>query len=77
MSAPQAVQVIELTKFLYRVSEVMAMLSLGKTAIYEQMRTGRLRFVKQGRATLIPASAIRNYVALLEQEMGAHYGETA
>ncbi|GGP36034.1 helix-turn-helix domain-containing protein [Saccharothrix coeruleofusca] len=69
--------VTELTKYLYRVPEAMRLLSLGRSAIYEQMRAGRLKFVKQGRATLIPVSAIRAYVALLEQEAEVHYGETA
>jgi len=44
------------------------MLRLSRSVIYEQIRAGRLRIVKQGRATLVPASAIAEYVALLEQE---------
>jgi excisionase family DNA binding protein len=69
--------VIELTKYLYKVPEAMKLLSLSRSTFYEQMRAGRIKFVKQGSATLIPASAIRAYVALLEQEAGVHYGETA
>ena len=69
--------VVELTKCLYKVPEAMRLLSLSRTAVYEQMRAGRLRFVKEGRATRIPAAAIRNYVALLEKEAEAHRGETA
>ncbi|MEU3642901.1 helix-turn-helix domain-containing protein [Lentzea sp. NPDC034063] len=69
--------VIELTKFLYKIPEAMLLLSLSRSVIYEQIRAGRLRFVKQGRATLVPASAIRDYVALLEQEAEVLYGETA
>lgn len=64
-------------KHLYKVEEAMRLLSMSRTVIYEQMRVGRLRFVKQGRATLISASAMRNYVALLERESGVHYGQTA
>lgn len=56
------------TKALYRVSEAMRLLSMSRTVIYEQLRTGRLRSVRQGRARLIPASAIDEYVALLERE---------
>ena len=56
------------TKALYRVSEAMRLLSMSRTVIYEQLRTGRLRSVHQGRARLIPASAIDEYVALLERE---------
>jgi excisionase family DNA binding protein len=58
-------------KQLYRIADAMVMLSLGRTAIYEQVRSGRLRSVTQGRARLIPASAITEYVALLEREAKA------
>lgn len=53
---------------LFRVAEAMRVLSLSKTVIYEQIRSGRLRSVKQGRSRLIPESAIREYIALLEKE---------
>ena len=53
---------------LYRVTDAMAMLSLSRTVIYEQIRSGRLRSVCQGRSRLIPASAIAEYVVLLERE---------
>lgn len=56
-------------KLLYRVPEAMAVLS--RSVIYEQMRLGRLRSVTQGRSRLIPASAITEYVALLEAEAEA------
>lgn len=57
-----------LTKRLYRIPEAMAVLSMSRSVIFEQLRTGRLRSVKQGRARFIPAAAIDDYVALLEQE---------
>jgi excisionase family DNA binding protein len=66
-----------LSRQLFKVSEAMEILSLSRTVIYEQMRSGRLRYVKQGRATLITENAIRNYVILLESESGARYDETA
>ncbi|MET7424211.1 DNA-binding protein [Dactylosporangium sp. NPDC005555] len=46
----------------------MALLSMSRTVIYEQIRAGRLRTVTQGRARLVPDSAISEYVALLERE---------
>ena len=58
-------------KQLYRVKDAMVMLSLGHTSIYEQIRSGRLRSVKEGRSRLIPASAIADYIALLEHEAEA------
>ncbi|ARQ69918.1 helix-turn-helix domain-containing protein [Streptomyces marincola] len=54
--------------FLYRIEEAMRVLNLSRSVIYEQIRAGRLRAVRQGRARRIPASAIRDYVALLERE---------
>ncbi|MCP2337872.1 helix-turn-helix domain-containing protein [Actinomadura rupiterrae] len=57
-----------LTKQLYKVAEAMEILSMGRTFIYEQMSAGRLRFVRQGTDRRIPASAIAEYVALLERE---------
>jgi len=53
---------------LYKVPDAMRMLNLSRTVIFELLRTGRLRSVKQGRTRLIPASAIHDYIALLERE---------
>jgi excisionase family DNA binding protein len=59
------------TPRLYRVTDAMHLLSMSRTVIYEQIRAGRLRSVTQGRTRLIPASAISDYIALLEQEARA------
>ncbi len=56
---------------LYKVSDVMQALSMSRTVVFDLLRSGRLRSVKQGRTRLIPASAIRDYVALLEKEAEA------
>ncbi|MGH3702099.1 MAG: helix-turn-helix domain-containing protein [Pseudonocardiaceae bacterium] len=56
---------------LYKVSDVMQTLSMSRTVVFELLRSGRLRSVKQGRTRLIPASAIRDYIALLEKEAEA------
>ncbi|RCG32986.1 DNA-binding protein [Sphaerisporangium album] len=55
---------------LYRIPDAMKVLGLGRSVIYELLRSGRLRSVREGRARLIPATAIRDYVALLEREAG-------
>ncbi|KAB1911436.1 helix-turn-helix domain-containing protein [Micromonospora sp. AMSO31t] len=55
-------------KALYRIPEAMRLLSLSRSVIYEQIRAGRLRTVRQGRTRLVPAAAITTYVDLLEQE---------
>jgi excisionase family DNA binding protein len=58
-------------KQLYRVRGAMVVLSLGRSSIYEQIRSGRLRSVTQGRSRLIPASAIDEYIKLLQSEARA------
>lgn len=74
-SSSDAVDVIEgllidvpMRRRLYRIPDVMVMLSLSRSVVYEQIRAGRLRTVTQGRTRLVPASAIADYVALLVQE---------
>lgn len=62
---------------LYKISEAMCLLSLSRSVIYEQLRAGRLRSVKQGRARLVPAQAIQDYVDLLIRESEVCYDETA
>jgi excisionase family DNA binding protein len=56
---------------LYRIPEAVRLLSISRSVVYEQIRAGRLRTVHQGRACLIPDSAIRDYIALLETEAQA------
>ena len=53
---------------LYRIPDAMRMLSLSRSVIFEQLRSGRLRSVREGRTRLIPADAIADYVALLKRE---------
>jgi excisionase family DNA binding protein len=54
-----------------------ALLSMSRSVIYEQLRSGRLRSVRQGRARLVPAVAIQQYVELLMKEADVSYDETA
>lgn len=55
-------------RLLYPVREAMALLAMSRSTIYEQIRAGRLRSVRQGSSRLVPASALHDYIALLEQE---------
>jgi excisionase family DNA binding protein len=59
------------SKALYRVPEAMRLLSLSRSVIYNQIRSGRLRSVKESSTRLIPAEAIDEYVALLKAEAEA------
>ncbi len=56
---------------LYKIADAMVVLSMSRSVIYDQIRSGRLRSVTQGRSRLIPASAIADYIALLEREARA------
>jgi excisionase family DNA binding protein len=56
---------------LYKVSDAARVLSISRTVVFELLRSGRLRSVKQGRTRLIPTAAIRDYIALLEKEAEA------
>ncbi len=56
---------------LYRVTDAIALLSLSRSVLYEELRCGRLRSVHVGRTRLIPAAAITEYVSLLEREAAA------
>ena len=62
---------------LYKIPEAMILLSMGRSAIYEQIKARRLRSVRQGTARLIPAIAIREYVALLLRESEDAYDQPA
>jgi excisionase family DNA binding protein len=53
---------------LYRIPDAMRLLGMSRSTIYAQLRDGRLRSVHQGRARLIPSTAIAEYIALLERE---------
>ena len=61
-------EVTHLDLQLYRVPEATRILSLRRSTIYELIRSGRLRSAREGRARLISASAIAEYVALLKNE---------
>jgi excisionase family DNA binding protein len=53
---------------LYTVKEAMLILRMSRSVIYELLRSGRLRSVKEGSSRRISAAAIADYVALLECE---------
>ena len=55
-------------QLLYRVPEAMHLLRLSRTTIYELIRSGRLRSIKQGRTRLVSITAMNDYIALLEDE---------
>lgn len=57
-----------LAKPLYEIEEARKLLSLGRSKFYELLADRRIRSVKEGRRRLVPATAIVEYVQLLERE---------
>lgn len=56
---------------LYDINETAIVLRLSRRYLYQEIRAGRLRTVKAGRARRVSADAIAEYVQLLEQEAQA------
>ena len=56
----------DVTPLLLRVGEAGQRLNLGRSVMYELIRSGRLRSVKVGRLRLIPTSAVVEFVRNLE-----------
>lgn len=50
---------------LYRVPVARRKIGMGNTAFYGLLNSGKLRSVKIGRSRLIPADALREFVASL------------
>ena len=53
-------------RLLLRPEEVARSLAIGRTAVFELIRTGELRSVKVGAARRVSATALAAYVAELE-----------
>lgn len=58
--------VADVPAVLYGVEDAAVALRLSRSVLYELIRSGQLRTVKQGRRRLVPASALAEYVASLE-----------
>lgn len=53
---------ITLPKLAYSVTEVCQLIGLGRTGVFREIRERRLRAVKAGRRTLIPAAAVQAWL---------------
>jgi excisionase family DNA binding protein len=56
---------------LFRPEEAAQRLGVGRTMVYDLIRSGRLRSVKIGGARRISAGALADFVAELEREYAA------
>jgi len=57
-------------KLLLRPEEAAQALGVGRSTIYEAIRTGSLESVKLGRCRRVPIEAVRIYVEQLRKEAG-------
>lgn len=55
-------------KLLMTAEETAEALGLGRTVIYDLMRSGELESLKIGRSRRIPTAAIEDYVARLREQ---------
>lgn len=55
-----------MSKFLYRIDEVMDYLGLGRTKVYELIHRGDLRSVRVDGAVRVPVSALQDFVDRLD-----------
>ena len=56
---------------LRRPEQAAQALSIGRTAVYELIRAGRLRSIKVGGLRRIPVDVLADFVRQLEEEQGA------
>lgn len=55
-------------KLAYTIGEAQYATGLGRTTLYALVAEKKLRTIKVGARTLIPADSLRGYLASLEQE---------
>jgi excisionase family DNA binding protein len=51
----------------YSIPEACAAASIGRSALYEEIKSGRLRAVKSGRRTIVTADDLRSWVENLPE----------
>ncbi|TXN72692.1 excisionase family DNA-binding protein [Methylobacterium sp. WL6] len=68
VQAPQGELRASPEKLAYTVPQALYVTGLGRTTIYALIADRKLRTIKVGTRTLIPADSLRGYLASLEQE---------
>ncbi|WP_163381383.1 helix-turn-helix domain-containing protein [Cyclobacterium sp. SYSU L10401] len=59
-------------KLFYTIPEAMHQIGIGRTKLYQELNSGRLKAVKAGKRTLIPKKSLMNW----EQELQGYLTET-
>jgi excisionase family DNA binding protein len=52
-----------------RVEDVARALGIGRSTVYDLIRSGRLRSIKIGRRRLVPRDAVEALIARLQEEL--------
>lgn len=52
-------------KIAYTVDEAMCVMNIGRTKFYQEVQAGRLKIVKLGKKTLVPATEPANWLERL------------
>lgn len=53
---------------LLSIADVLGCIDIGRTKLYEELRSGRLRSVRVGSRRLVPRSAIDEWIANLDSD---------
>jgi hypothetical protein len=56
---------------MYTIPDLVRMLRLSRSVLYEDIRAKKLRVIHRGRSTRATDAAVREYIALLEKEAEA------
>jgi excisionase family DNA binding protein len=58
----------EIPRLLYTIEESAHALSIGRTRVFDLVRTNQLRSVKIGKSRRVPLDALQEYVRSIEDE---------
>lgn len=67
MEASQEVLRVSMMKLAYTIQESQDATGLGRSTIYQLISQNKLRTIKVGTRTLIPADSLRGFLASLEE----------
>lgn len=65
---------IKLDKPLYTVDEAIGLMRVGRTKFYQELAAGRIFLRKSGQRSLVPAEAIKKWIAALPVVSGSEAG---
>lgn len=61
---------MQFDKPLYTVPETLKIIRMGHSKFYQELAAGRIKAVKAGHRTLVPAQSILDWIAALPEKAG-------